>query len=78
MAREIKEYGFFPNPADPDYGLLFVVDENTGERFTLRGDPEAVKMVIEADKQKLGSGLVGGEWEERPGWPPDDWTEWGS
>jgi hypothetical protein len=46
---EIREYGFWPSPDDPQYGLLMCQDE-AGKRWTLRGDPEFVRLLAETPK----------------------------
>ena len=76
MTMTIKEGAFWPDPQHPQYGLLFCVDE-AGNRWTLRGDPQLVKMAMtlngKVDVESTTGTGIGGSWEQRPGWP-DEWT----
>jgi hypothetical protein len=65
------EYAFWPSPENAEYGLLLCEDED-GKRWTLRGDPEFVKMMLELPPEARQDLEIGGEWEELEGWP-DEW-----
>ena len=70
MTLRPKEYAFWPTPEDPEYGLLFCVDEE-GKRWTLRGDPDLVRMLRDAGPEGRGELSIGGVWEQRKGWPDE-------
>ena len=64
----IKKYGFWPNEAQPEYGLMFCED-GEGKRCTLRGDVGLVKAARTANVTEFGDGLLSeADWERRDGW----------
>jgi hypothetical protein len=69
----MREYAFFPCPEDPQYGLMMCVDDH-GYKYTLRGPPDAVRMILEAECQgEKGFDVSPTLLPERfPNWP-DDW-----
>ena len=74
MTLQPLEYAFLPNEEHAEYGLLLCEDDD-GEHWTLRGDPELVRMladVADSGASALADLEVGGEWERRRGWP-DEW-----
>jgi hypothetical protein len=71
MTLTPKEFAFWPDPEQPDFGLLLCEDD-AGRRWTLRGDPELVKMLRDAPPALRANLTLGGAWEQREGWP-DEW-----
>jgi integrase len=73
MTMTPKEYAFWPTPEDAEYGLLLCVDDG-GKHWTLRGDPELVKMIRDAGPDVRAGLTMSGTWERREGWP-DEWAD---
>ena len=72
MEMTPREFAFWPNPIEPTFGLLLCEDAK-GRHWTLRGDPELVRMARDAPPNTLSDADLGGEWEAAEGWP-DEWV----
>jgi hypothetical protein len=63
-----REFAFWPDPENPEYGLLLCEDER-GTHWTLRGSPDLVQRIRDAPLRALSDAEVGGVWEQRLRWP---------
>ena len=73
MTLTPRELAFWPNEESAEFGLLYCEDER-GERITVRGDPQLVRMLRDASPEMRADLDLGGEWERIDGWP-EDWHE---
>jgi hypothetical protein len=67
------EYAFWPGDLDAVYGLLLCEDDE-GNHWTLRGDPDLVRMIRDSPPSVRAGLTAGGTWDEREGWP-DEWAD---
>lgn len=71
MSLTPREFAFWPDEASATYGLLFC-DDDEGHHWTLRGDPDLVRMIRDAPPGVLADAELGSTWERLEGWP-DEW-----
>lgn len=68
-----REFAFWPDRIIPSSGCC-CARTRTGKHWTLRGDPELVKMLRDMPAHLRADLEVGREWEKREGWP-DEWVD---
>jgi hypothetical protein len=74
MSLRPLEYAFWPDEQRATYRLVFCEDDD-GNHITLRGDPELVRMMRDANREVVSESFdVGGVWERPEGWP-DEWRD---